>query len=558
MRRRDRQQAGQLSNQAALDELWTKRIKNAVLAQRLNGADDEAIEETLRRRYEGQLKRAYQARSEDAFQAYMNAFTGMWDPHTSYFSPRTSENFNINMSLSLEGIGAVLQSDNEYTKVVRLVPGGPASKQGQLQPADRIVSVAQGDEKPVNVIGWRLDEVVDLIRGPKGTKVRLEILPANSTGTNSKTIAIVRDEVKLEEQSAQKEVIEVKDGDETHRVGVIDIPTFYIDFQGRMENKPDYRSTTRDVSRLINELKDEDIEGLIIDLRNNGGGSLEEAINLTGLFIPQGPVVQVRSTHGRVEVLPDVDPSVLYDGPLTVLVNRLSASASEIFAGAIQDYGRGLIVGGQTFGKGTVQSLRPLRHGQLKITQAKFYRVSGDSTQHQGVIPDILYPSLFDKEKIGESALDEALPWDTIRPAEFVREDMVSPDLSLLREKHQKRIEHNPDFRFLREQKALIEELRDQTQVSLNEKTREEERQQNEDKRLKIENERRKAKGLELLTSLDEETEKEEEKETAEEAGISKDSDPQDDALLMETGHILMDYINIEAARMTAQRQKAS
>ncbi|MAD46598.1 MAG: tail-specific protease [Oceanospirillaceae bacterium] len=554
----DRENAPWAKSRDELDELWRKRLKNSILNLKMAGKENDAIIELLQKRYQNQLNRVHQSKPEDAYQTFMNAVTRAFDPHTQYFSPRNTENFNINMSLSLQGIGAVLQSEDEHTKVVRLVPGGPAAKAANLEPADKIIGVGQGDGDMVDVIGWRLDEVVDLIRGPKGTKVRLEILPANSTGTNSKTIAIVRDEVKLEEQSAQKEVIEVKDGDETHRVGVIDIPTFYIDFQGRMENKPDYRSTTRDVSRLINELKDEDIEGLIIDLRNNGGGSLEEAINLTGLFIPQGPVVQVRSTHGRVEVLPDVDPSVLYDGPLTVLVNRLSASASEIFAGAIQDYGRGLIVGGQTFGKGTVQSLRPLRHGQLKITQAKFYRVSGDSTQHQGVIPDILYPSLFDKEKIGESALDEALPWDTIRPAEFVREDMVSPDLSLLREKHQKRIEHNPDFRFLREQKALIEELRDQTQVSLNEKTREEERQQNEDKRLKIENERRKAKGLELLTSLDEETEKEEEKETAEEAGISKDSDPQDDALLMETGHILMDYINIEAARMTAQRQKAS
>ena len=554
----DRENAPWAKSRDELDELWRKRLKNSILNLKMAGKENDAIIELLQKRYQNQLNRVHQSKPEDAYQTFMNAVTRAFDPHTQYFSPRNTENFNINMSLSLQGIGAVLQSEDEHTKVVRLVPGGPAAKAANLEPADKIIGVGQGDGDMVDVIGWRLDEVVDLIRGPKGTKVRLEILPANSTGTNSKTIAIVRDEVKLEEQSAQKEVIEVKDGDETHRVGVIDIPTFYIDFQGRMENKPDYRSTTRDVSRLINELKDEDIEGLIIDLRNNGGGSLEEAINLTGLFIPQGPVVQVRSTHGRVEVLPDVDPSVLYDGPLTVLVNRLSASASEIFAGAIQDYGRGLIVGGQTFGKGTVQSLRPLRHGQLKITQAKFYRVSGDSTQHQGVIPDILCPSLFDKEKIGESALDEALPWDTIRPAEFVREDMVSPDLSLLREKHQKRIEHNPDFRFLREQKALIEELRDQTQVSLNEKTREEERQQNEDKRLKIENERRKAKGLELLTSLDEETEKEEEKETAEEAGISKDSDPQDDALLMETGHILMDYINIEAARMTAQRQKAS
>ncbi len=302
---------------------------------------------------------------------------------------------------------------------------------------------------------------------------------------------------------------------------------------------------------LINELKEEGIDGLIIDLRNNGGGSLEEAITLTGLFIPQGPVVQVRSTHGRVEVLPDQDPSVLYDGPITVLVNRLSASASEIFAGAIQDYGRGLIVGGQTFGKGTVQSLRPLRSGQLKITQAKFYRVSGDSTQHQGVIPDILFPSLFDKEKIGESALEEALPWDTIRPAEYNSNKGIAATLPALRQLHQTRIEHNPDFRFLREQKALITELRQQTQVSLNEKVREQERKANDDKRLKLENERRKAKGMPQLTSIDDE-----ESDNAADAEKKDDKKPEeDDALLIEAGHILVDYMNIQTASLTAQRE---
>ncbi|OZB11139.1 MAG: tail-specific protease, partial [Marinobacter sp. 34-60-7] len=374
----DRSEAGWEPDTTALDALWTKRIKNAVLSQRLNGAKDDVIEDNLRRRYEGQLKRAYQARSEDAFQAYMNAFTGMWDPHTSYFSPRTSENFNINMSLSLEGIGAVLQADNEYTKVVRLVPGGPAAKQGQLQPADRIVSVAQDGEKPVNVIGWRLDEVVDLIRGPRNSTVSLEVIPANASDESvTRTIAINRDEVKLEEQSASKDVIELDRQGETYKVGVITIPTFYADFQAMQAGDPNYKSTTRDVRRLIDELKADGVDGIVMDLRNNGGGALHEANDLVGLFIEQGPTVQIRNANNEVQVLDDEDPSVAYDGPLVVLVNRMSASASEIFAGAIQDYGRGLVVGSQTFGKGTVQSLRPLRSGQLKITQAKFYRISG-------------------------------------------------------------------------------------------------------------------------------------------------------------------------------------
>lgn len=547
----DREKAPWATTSAELDDLWRKRLKNSILNLKMAGKEKDAIIELLSKRYQNQLNRVHQSQSEDAYQTFMNAVTRAFDPHTQYFSPRNTENFNINMSLSLQGIGAVLQTEDEHTKVVRLVPAGPAAKAGNLQPADKIIGVGQAEGDIVDVIGWRLDEVVELIRGPKSTTVRLEILPANSSGTDSKIISIVRDEVKLEEQSAQKDVIEVKDGDVTHKIGVIDIPTFYIDFQGRMENKPDYKSTTRDVTVLINELKEEGIDGLIIDLRNNGGGSLEEAITLTGLFIPQGPVVQVRSTHGRVEVLPDQDPSVLYDGPITVLVNRLSASASEIFAGAIQDYGRGLIVGGQTFGKGTVQSLRPLRSGQLKITQAKFYRVSGDSTQHQGVIPDILFPSLFDKEKIGESALEEALPWDTIRPAEYSSNKGIAATLPALRQLHQTRIEHNPDFRFLREQKALITELRQQTQVSLNEKVREQERKANDDKRLKLENERRKAKGMPQLTSIDDE-----ETDNAADAEKKDDKKPEeDDALLIEAGHILVDYMNIQTASLTAQRE---
>ena len=338
----DRSKADWESNAEALDDLWVKRIKNAVLAQRLNGAEDEAIVETLRRRYEGQLKRAYQARSEDAFQAYMNAFTGMWDPHTSYFSPRTSENFNINMSLSLEGIGAVLQSDNEYTKVVRLVPGGPASKQGQLEPADRIVSVAQEDEKPVNVIGWRLDEVVDLIRGPRNSTVTLEVIPANASDeTITETIAIKRDEVKLEEQSASKDTIRLERGGKEYTIGVITIPTFYADFQAMQAGDPNYKSTTRDVRNLIAELEADGVDGLVMDLRNNGGGALHEANDLVGLFIDKGPTVQIRNANNDVQVLNDEDPSVAYNGPLVVLTNRMSASASEIFAGAIQDYGTG-------------------------------------------------------------------------------------------------------------------------------------------------------------------------------------------------------------------------
>ena len=549
----DRENAPWATSTIELDDLWRKRLKNSILNLTMSGKDHKAAIELLQKRYQNQLNRIHQNKPEDAYQAVMNAVTRAFDPHTQYFSPRNTENFNINMSLSLQGIGAVLQGEDEYTKVVRLVPAGPADKAKNLHPADKIVGVGQNmDGSITDVIGWRLDEVVDLIRGPKGTTVRLEVIPSDSVGNDTKVIAIVRDEVKLEEQSAQKELLIIKGDDgKDHRIGVIDIPTFYIDFQGRMENRPDYKSTTRDVARLIKELRLEGIEGLIIDLRNNGGGSLEESISLTGLFIPQGPVVQVRSTRGNVEVLPDEDPTVLYDGSLVVLVNRLSASASEIFAGAIQDYGRGIVVGGQTFGKGTVQSLRPLRHGQLKITQAKFYRVSGQSTQHQGVIPDVLFPSLFDTDKIGESALEEALPWDEIRPAKYAADEQIRNSVVALRQKHQQRVQTDPDFIFLREQKTLIEEMRKQTEVSLNEKTRESERQENDQKRLDLENKRRKAKGMALLTKLEDESNPQAAKpETDDPEGIKKE---EDDALLTESGHILLDFTELNLQRQAAR-----
>ena len=544
----DREKAPWAQTSEELDELWRKRLKNALLSLLMSGKDRTAALELLEKRYQNQLNRLYQSKSEDAYQTVMNSVTRAFDPHTQYFSPRNSENFNINMSLSLQGIGAVLQSEDEYTKVQRLVPAGPAEKARNLKPGDKIVGVGQNpDGEITDVIGWRLDEVVDLIRGPKGTTVRLEVQPADGNNGETRIVPIIRDEVKLEEQSAQKSIITVNDNGTPKRIGVIDIPTFYIDFQGRMENRPDYKSTTRDVERLIRELRTEGIDGLVIDLRNNGGGSLEEAISLTGLFIPEGPVVQVRSARGSIDVLQDEDPTVWYDGPMAVLVNRLSASASEIFAGAIQDYGRGIVIGGQTFGKGTVQSLRPLRNGQLKITQAKFYRVSGESTQHQGVIPDILFPSLFDKDKIGESALEEALPWDTIRPAQFRSSTQVRDVVGQLREEHQSRVKNDPDFVYLRAQKVLIEELRKQTSISLNEKDREQERKDNESRRLALENERRKAKGMPLLDKIEDEDNLE---ETDPE---SRKENKEDDALLVESGHILLDMTRAVGSRQASR-----
>ncbi|MFU8815267.1 MAG: S41 family peptidase, partial [Pseudomonadales bacterium] len=415
----DREQAPWPADAEAADRMWRNRLKAAVLTMRLNDRPMEEIEELLTKRYKNRLNQTLQSKSEDAFQLFVNAFATSYDPHTQYFSPRTSQNFNINMSLSLEGIGAVLRTDDEYTSVVELVPAGPADKAGVLKPSDRIISVGQGENGHlIDVVGWRLDDVVELIRGPKDSVVRLEVIPRTaSDATTTKVITITRDAVQLEEQAAKKKLLTLDRNGETHRIGIIEVPTFYADFKAIQQGDPSYKSTTRDVRRLIKELDEEGIDGLVIDLRNNGGGSLQEADAMTGLFIKSGPTVQVKSANRRPSIYADTDDNVAWDGPLAVLVNRLSASASEIFAGAIQDYGRGVIIGSQTYGKGTVQTLIPLNRGQLKVTAAKFYRISGQSTQHQGVIPDIEFPEMYDVERIGESALGDAMPWDMIQPA---------------------------------------------------------------------------------------------------------------------------------------------
>lgn len=536
----DREKSPWLATRAELNDLWRKRVKAAALALRLAGKTDAEIQKTLTKRYRSQLNNLYRTKSDDAFQAFMNSFTESYDPHTEYFSPRTEENFNINMSLSLEGIGAVLQGEDEYTKVVRLVPAGPADKGKQLKTGDRIVAVAQGDQEFVDVVGWRIDEVVDLIRGPKGTTVRLQVLPASSIDeTQTRTISIVRNTVKLEDQAAQKKILTVTRGDQSYRVGVIKLPAFYADFQGMQAGDPEYRSTTRDVKKLINELKAEKIDGLVLDLRNNGGGSLSEANSLIGLFIGTGPTVQVRNAGGKIEVLGDPDPSVTYSGPLAVMVNRLSASAAEIVAGAIQDYGRGLVIGSTSFGKGTVQSLRDLEHGQLKLTEAKFYRISGASTQHRGVNADVLFPNIFDETEIGESALPNAMLWDTIPSARYVPYQDFGKRLPELRRLSEARQASDPDFRYLRETIALARELKKQKLLSLNEATRRKDKAELDEKRLAMENRRRSAKGETLLKNWREAEEKEEKE--GEEAADPNQEKPEDQAFAVEAARILID-----------------
>lgn len=540
----DREKAPWATSRAQLDDLWRKRIKAAALSLRLAGKSNADIQKTLGKRYRSQLNNLTRTKSDDAFQVFMNSFSETYDPHTEYFSPRTQENFNINMSLSLEGIGAVLQSDDEYTKVVRLVPAGPADKAKQLKTGDRIVAVAQSTQEFVDVVGWRIDEVVDLIRGPKGTTVRLQIIPAGAVDeTQTRTVSIVRNTVKLEDQAAQKKILSLKKGEEELRIGVIKLPTFYADFQAMQAGDPNYRSTTRDVKKLINELKAEKINGLVLDLRNNGGGSLSEANSLIGLFISTGPTVQVKSAGGRIELMGDPDPSVTYSGPLVVMVNRLSASAAEIVAGAIQDYGRGLVVGGTTFGKGTVQSLRDLDHGQLKLTEAKFYRISGASTQHRGVVPDVMFPSVFDEADVGESALPNAMPWDTIPSARYFQYQDFSKQLAGIRQASQARQAADPDFRYLNENIALARELKKQKTISLKESVRKTEKQQLDEKRLAMENRRRTAKGQEPLKNWREaEQAEEEEQDTPPPEDPAKEK-PEDEAFAMEAARILVDSL---------------
>ena len=554
-------------NAEELDERWRKRLKNQALSLMLADKLTDEIPDTLARRYQNQLNRLDQYNAQDVFQIYANTLAEQYDPHTNYFSPRRAENFDINMSLSFEGIGAMLQIDDEYAKISRLIPAGPADKQGDLRPSELIIGVGQGESGPIeDVVGWRLDEVVNLIRGPRDTVVRLQVIPGKGKTDQRRVVPIRRNEVKLEEQAAQKEIIEFTDeADQKHRIGVIDIPAFYIDFEAYRRGDKNYRSTTRDVQRLIAEIMAEDVEGLVIDLRSNGGGSLQEANQLTGLFIEYGPTVQIRSAESRVWRDGKRRRSNYYEGPLAVMINRLSASASEIFAGAIQDYGRGIVVGEQSFGKGTVQSLVPLQEGQLKITESKFYRISGESTQHRGVIPDITYPSLFDPKEIGESALDNALAWDQIAPARFNRYHDYSGIMPMLTTLHEKRAANDPDYLYLQDRVAIAQEARTITALPLQEADRLAMRDGQESKALVIENKRRVSKGLEPLKTLADAEQNEQSSDAQSKSTTPPPKMPDDpiadnsdegaeDVLLIETGRILVDAITLRPNTSVAGR----
>ncbi|BCL69640.1 Tail-specific protease [Vibrio nigripulchritudo MADA3029] len=490
----DRSDAKWPTSQAEINELWRKRVKYDALNLKLTGKEWSEIKEVLEKRYNNAMKRISQTKSEDVFQLYMNAFAREVDPHTSYLSPRNAEQFQSEMNLSLEGIGAVLQMTEDYTVIRSLVAGGPASKSKQLSEGDRIIGVAQDKEEMVDVIGWRLDDVVQLIKGPKGTKVRLQILP-EAKGAKSYDVTIVRDKIRLEDRAVKSEVFE-RDG---KKIGVLEVPSFYV-------------GLSKDTDKLISELKEQNVDGIVVDLRNNGGGALTEATALSGLFIKSGPIVQVRDSYGRIEQNSDTGGQISYDGPVTVLVNRYSASASEIFAAALQDYGRAVVLGENSFGKGTVQQHRSLNHiydlfekelGYVQYTIQKFYRINGGSTQNKGVVPDIAFPTAVEPEETGESVEDNALPWDQIKKAEYSVLDDKSKLIAELTALHDKRIASDLEYSFINEDIAEYKAEKEENSISLNEAARKQEQNEAEDKRLSRINQRQKAMGEKVYKSLE-------------------------------------------------------
>jgi carboxyl-terminal processing protease len=536
-------------NQDQADDLWRRRVKNDALSLSLTGQEWDEIKETLTTRYNRILEGSEDVSQDDIFQLYMNSVVRSIDPHSTYFNPRNSEEYEIQMSLSYQGIGATLQLNDDVVTITQISPGGPAYRSGLLNPQDRIVAIkSKENESPIDVIGWDLKEVVQLIRGPIGTSVTLHVLPEGAiVGADPKIITLIRDEIKLEEQAAKKDIIEITDRDLPLKVGVITVPSFYQDFQSRSNGDEEYTSTTRDVQRLVEEfILEGGIDGLVIDLRNNGGGHLSEATALTGLFVDEGPIVQIKKRRGSSSILPDPSRGSIYRGPLVVLVNRYSASASEIFAGALQDYGRAIVVGQQTYGKGTVQNMFDLDqfstnddYGQLSLTIAKYYRITGESTQHRGVIPDIHLPSAIDITQVGESSEPSALSWDQISSANFEKDNTIAALIPSLRQNHQQRLYTMPDLIFYNQNIEATQVLRARTEITLNRASREIDREDQDQERLDRYNEWLVSTGETPVNSIDE---------------IAPEAMP--DFLLDESVNILTDLIEYRQFNLQADSQR--
>jgi carboxyl-terminal processing protease len=527
-----------------LKKTWKKLAKNDVLTSILVEKGLEEATETIKKRYKNRLRRISQRNEEDIFSISMNNLTSYFDPHSSYFSPKSAEDFEMTMSLKLEGIGALLTTEDDYPTIVSVVPGGPAEKTGKINPDDKIVKISQVEElnsTPIDVVGWRIDEVVQLIRGKAGTKVELELIPAKTEDfSERKIVTIIREEVKLEEQAAKSRVIEIKKNMKKFKIGIIELPTFYIDFNAWRNRDSNFRSSSRDVENILREFNDQGVEGVLIDLRGNSGGSLYEANKLTGLFVSAGATLLVKESNGNIKPWGDIRAKQVWKKPLVVMVDRYSASASEIFAGAIQDYERGIIIGHKTFGKGTVQKLDDLSSGQIKITESKFYRITGAGMQNKGIHPDVVLPSTWDIEEIGESSYDTALPWDEIKPIPFIKFSMDQSLISQLKNEHSLRLDKNPNLQYILDIRERYQTQKDKNIISLNIEDRRSEKKARQVWALNTENKRRTSLNLEVFTSYKDMTDYNDAKE---EKKIEFEIEIDDDYLLNEGAHILLDFM---------------
>ncbi|MDA9205204.1 carboxy terminal-processing peptidase [Gammaproteobacteria bacterium] len=528
-----------------LRKIWRRLAKNDVLTSILADKELDEATETIEKRYKNRLRRISQRNEEDIFSISMNNLTSYFDPHSSYFSPKSAEDFEMTMSLKLEGIGALLTTEDDYPTIVSVVPGGPAEKTGKINPDDKIVKISQVEESnstPTDVVGWRIDEVVQLIRGKAGTQVELELIPGKTEDfSERKYVTITREEVKLEEQAAKSRIVEIQRNLQTIKVGIIDLPAFYIDFKAWRNRDPDYRSSSKDVETILRTFTDQGVDAVLIDLRGNSGGSLFEANKLTGLFVSSGATLQVKESNGSVRPWGDARAKQIWKKPMAVMVDRYSASASEIFAGAIQDYQRGIIIGQKTFGKGTVQKLDNLSSGQIKITESKFYRITGAGMQSKGIHPDITLPSTWDIEEIGESSYDTALPWDEIKPVHFKKFSMMPTLISKLNDEHLTRVDQSPNLQYILDIRKRYEIQKNKEVISLNLTDRRVEKEERQLWALDIENKRRTSLNLETFNSYKAMQDYNDAKETEDDERDSE-IDIDNDYLLNEGMQILSDY----------------
>ena len=527
------------TNLSDLHSLWQLETKNDLLVAQMSESSSSQPNNDLIKRYQNRIRRINQQKEEDVFSLVMNVLTNQFDPHSSYLSPRSAEDFELNMSLKLSGIGALLGVEDDYTKIINLVPGGPAEKSGKIDPEDRITKIRQIDSTEyVDVVGWRIDEVVDLIRGEKGTEVEIEFISFNSENDSTKLVTLKREEIKLEDRAAKSEIIEMND----NKIGIIDLPSFYIDFEEYQKRNKDYRSSSNDVRKILNNFNDLNVDAVILDLRNNGGGALIEANKIIGLFVSSGPTVQVKQSRGYIQPYGDSRAIQVWKKPLLVLVNRYSASASEIVAGAIQDYKRGIVAGQRTFGKGTVQSLENLSQGQIKITESKYYRVNGMSTQNKGVIPDIELPVTWDIDTVGESSYPTAMSWDAIKPYRHKKFDMDKGLIDKITAKYQLRLKEEPNLNYLKKIKARYDLNKNKKILSLNIEDRKIQKELRKNWLLKIENERRIAIGDEVFMSYKEMEDFNDNEDNINSNSINLTNDYQ----LIESTNIINDFVKLE------------